>query len=56
MLVCVVPVQVHYHGTLIDGSVFDSSVTRGYPAVFTMDAVIDGWAEGLQSMKVGRLS
>lgn len=46
-------VKVHYHGTLIDGSVFDSSVQRGEPASFQLDQVIDGWVEGLQLMPVG---
>lgn len=46
-------VQVHYHGTLIDGSVFDSSVERGSPAEFPVGAVIPGWVEGLQLMQVG---
>lgn len=46
-------VKVHYHGTLIDGSVFDSSVQRGEPAVFQLDQVIPGWTEALQLMPVG---
>ena len=46
-------VSVHYHGTLIDGSVFDSSVERGEPAEFPVGAVIKGWTEALQLMKVG---
>lgn len=46
-------VRVHYHGTLPDGSVFDSSVTRGQPAEFRLDRVISCWTEGLQLMKVG---
>ena len=46
-------VKVHYHGTLIDGTVFDSSVQRGEPAVFPVNAVIPGWVEALQLMKVG---
>jgi FKBP-type peptidyl-prolyl cis-trans isomerase len=46
-------VTVHYHGTLLDGSVFDSSVDRGQPASFPLDGVIPGWTEGLQLMVVG---
>ena len=46
-------VTVHYHGTLIDGSVFDSSVERKSPATFPLNRVIKGWSEGLQLMKVG---
>ena len=46
-------VKTHYHGTLIDGSVFDSSVERGQPAVFPVNGVIKGWVEALQMMKVG---
>ncbi|RMG10007.1 MAG: FKBP-type peptidyl-prolyl cis-trans isomerase, partial [Planctomycetota bacterium] len=46
-------VTVHYHGTLIDGTVFDSSVERGKPATFPLNGVIRGWTEGLQLMKVG---
>jgi len=46
-------VQVHYHGTLTDGSVFDSSVERGEPATFPVNAVIPGWTEVLQLMKEG---
>jgi FKBP-type peptidyl-prolyl cis-trans isomerase len=46
-------VRVHYHGTTIDGQVFDSSVDRGEPAVFPLNRVIAGWTEGLQLMPVG---
>lgn len=46
-------VVTHYHGTLIDGTVFDSSVDRGEPAEFPVGAVIKGWTEALQMMKVG---
>lgn len=46
-------VKVHYHGTLLDGSVFDSSVQRGTPAEFGVNQVIRGWVEGLQLMPVG---
>lgn len=46
-------VKVHYHGTLIDGTVFDSSVNRGTPAEFPLNAVISGWTEGLQLMSKG---
>ena len=46
-------VSVHYHGTLIDGTVFDSSVDRGQPASFPVTGVIAGWVEALQLMKVG---
>jgi FKBP-type peptidyl-prolyl cis-trans isomerase FklB len=44
-------VTVHYRGTLIDGSEFDSSVSRGQPATFKVDGVIPGWTEALQLMK-----
>ncbi len=46
-------VQVHYHGTLRDGTVFDSSVDRGQPAAFRLNQVIACWTEALQKMKVG---
>jgi len=46
-------VKVHYHGTLIDGNVFDSSVRRGEPATFGVTQVISGWVEALQLMPVG---
>jgi len=46
-------VTCHYHGTLIDGTVFDSSVKRGQPASFPLNMVIKGWTEGLQLMPVG---
>jgi FKBP-type peptidyl-prolyl cis-trans isomerase len=46
-------VNVHYHGTLLNGTVFDSSVERGQPISFPLNAVIPGWTEGLQLMKVG---
>lgn len=46
-------VKVHYHGTSIDGTVFDSSVDRGTPTEFSANQVIKGWTEGLQLMKVG---
>lgn len=46
-------VKCHYHGTLIDGRVFDSSVERGQPAVFGVNQVIAGWVEALQLMPVG---
>ena len=45
--------EVHYHGTFPDGSVFDSSVERGQPARFPLNRVIKCWTEGLQLMKVG---
>ena len=46
-------VKCHYHGTLIDGTVFDSSVQRGEPAVFPVNGVIQGWVEALQLMNEG---
>lgn len=46
-------VKVHYHGTLIDGTVFDSSVQRGEPVTFGLGQVVKCWTEGLQHMKVG---
>ena len=46
-------VKVHYVGTLIDGTKFDSSIDRGEPITFPLDHVIKGWGEGLQLMKVG---
>jgi FKBP-type peptidyl-prolyl cis-trans isomerase FkpA len=46
-------VKVHYHGTLVDGAVFDSSVQRNEPATFPLNGVIPCWTEGLQLMKVG---
>jgi len=46
-------VKVHYHGTTIDGVVFDSSVERGEPIVFGLNQVIPGWTEGLQLMPEG---
>jgi FKBP-type peptidyl-prolyl cis-trans isomerase FklB len=46
-------VTCHYHGTLIDGTVFDSSVRRGQPATFPLNMVISGWTEGLQLMPQG---
>ncbi len=48
-------VKCHYHGTLIDGTVFDSSVERGQPAVFPVNGVIQGWVEALQLMKAGSI-
>lgn len=46
-------VKVHYHGTNLDGEVFDSSVDRGEPAEFGLNEVISGWTEGVQLMSVG---
>jgi FKBP-type peptidyl-prolyl cis-trans isomerase FkpA/FKBP-type peptidyl-prolyl cis-trans isomerase FklB len=46
-------VKVHYHGTLTDGTVFDSSVQRGQPATFPLSGVIKCWTEGVQQIKVG---
>ena len=46
-------VKVHYHGTLVDGTVFDSSVDRGEPISFPVNGVIKGWTEALQLMSVG---
>ena len=46
-------VKVHYHGTTIDGTVFDSSVERGEPVSFPLNGVIPGWTEGVQLMKEG---
>ena len=46
-------VKTHYHGTLIDGTVFDSSVDRGQPATFGVNQVIKGWQEGIPLMSVG---
>lgn len=46
-------VMVHYEGTLIDGTVFDSSLSRGSPATFPLSGVIPCWTEGLQKIKVG---
>jgi len=47
-------VTVHYHGTLINGTVFDSSVERGKTISFGLNQVISGWTEGLQTMVVGQ--
>lgn len=47
-------VKVHYHGTTIDGKVFDSSVDRGQPIEFGLGQVIKGWTEGVQLMVVGQ--
>jgi len=46
-------VKVHYQGTLMDGTVFDSSVQRGQPAIFALNQVIPCWTEGVQKMRVG---
>src|SRR3954471_19940466 len=46
-------VTCHYHGTLTDGTIFDSSVQRGQPATFPLNMVIKGWTEALQLMSVG---
>lgn len=46
-------VKVHYHGTLVDGKVFDSSVQRGTPIDFPLNGVIPCWTEGVQKMKIG---
>lgn len=46
-------VKVHYHGTLKDGTIFDSSVDRGQPSTFPLNRVIRGWTEGVQLMSVG---
>ena len=46
-------VKVHYHGTLPDGTVFDSSIERGEPVNFPLEAVVAGWTEGLQQMPAG---
>ena len=46
-------VTVHYTGTLLDGTIFDSSYSRGEPVSFPLNGVIAGWTEGLQLMKVG---
>lgn len=49
-------VTVHYHGTLVDGTVFDSSVQKGQPATFKLNGVIKCWTEGVQRMKMGEKS
>ena len=46
-------VRVHYHGTLLDGTVFDSSVERGEPISFGLNQVIPGWTEGMQKASIG---
>ena len=46
-------VKCHYHGTMLDGSVFDSSIERGQAAIFPVNGVIQGWSEALQMMAVG---
>lgn len=46
-------VKCHYHGTMIDGTVFDSSVKRGQPATFPLNRVIEGWTIALQLMPIG---
>ena len=46
-------VTVHYHGTLLDGTVFDSSVERGEPISFSLGQVIPGWQEGIPYLKKG---
>ncbi|RQO31987.1 peptidylprolyl isomerase [Taibaiella sp. KBW10] len=46
-------VTCHYHGTLLNGNIFDSSVQRGQPATFPLNRVISGWTEGVQLMKTG---
>ena len=48
-------VRVHYHGTLDDGTVFDSSIKRGTPITFPLNRVIKGWQEGLQLMNAGSI-